>query len=430
MPLSDTRIHQTELLLTLDYLLRYTDDNHPATQQDICRHATNFGLKYDPKNQKGNDVKRQRIGDCLKFLMDVTEKFCDEVPFVLERTDSGKYYIEQKHYLSEEQVLKILAAVKNDKYTQDEDTDFLIDRLLDSLSSVHNRDRYKKELKDFDRGVKKYNLESNRKIRLVNKAFNQKKMLKIRLTVYSKVKADAHVYDFWYRVYKIKDFGGKPYAILIPIDTGDVHFSQNFKFDAIENLNIPKGSDKDVLMDDFDENRDLNKLFEKKWKLVNWYYGSPEKIFEKGKRPVGGIPFKTSFYFRKVFLKFVKPSFEEFFSTTMKYEECSSFDVVDMWDVTRLNDKYYISPHPLKPGEKAEYCVVNTFIDAPAFYSWILGDVHGNGTKAFTDIVNVVGPKRINKWLYEYYLEHAKKQISKLSPEDVERINQETDKYI
>ena len=86
MAFSDTRIHQIELLLTLDYLLRFTDEDHPATREDICRHANDFGLKYDSKAKSGNDVRRQRISDCLKFLMDVTTKFSEEVPFVLETT--------------------------------------------------------------------------------------------------------------------------------------------------------------------------------------------------------------------------------------------------------------------------------------------------------------------------------------------------------
>ena len=185
---SDTRIHQIELLLTLDYLLRFTDENHPATQQDICRHANGFGLKYDAKAKKGNDVRRQRIGDCLRFLMEVTTKFSDVVPFVLEVTKSGKYYIEQKYYLSEEQILKILAAVQNDKFTKDEDTDFLIERLLDSLSNIHNRSYYKNELKKLKKGVNKYNFATSRKIRLVNKAFTEGKMLKIRFLKGQKLK--------------------------------------------------------------------------------------------------------------------------------------------------------------------------------------------------------------------------------------------------
>ena len=42
MALSDTKIHQIELLITLDYLLNYTDEDHPATQIDICEYGKNM----------------------------------------------------------------------------------------------------------------------------------------------------------------------------------------------------------------------------------------------------------------------------------------------------------------------------------------------------------------------------------------------------
>ena len=430
MALSDTRIHQIELLLTLDYLLRYTDEKHPATQQDICRHATKYGLKYDSKAKSGNDVRRQRIAECLKFLMEVTTKYAEDVPFVLETTSSGKYYIDQKNYLSEEQIIKILAAVQNDKYTQDEDTEFLIERLLDSLSNVYNRERYKEELNKLNKGVKKYNLSTNRKIRLVNKAFNNGKMIKIRYEIYGKNKADLHVYDFWYRVYKIKEYKNKPYAILIPINTGDLIFFKGFIFDTIENLNIPRGSDKEVLCDDFEDNRDLDKLFKEKSRWLTKYYDSPEEMLEESKMPINGIAFKTSFYFKKVFLKFVKPSFEEFFSTNMELEGCTSFDINKEEEVGRKNKKNFITVHPLKENEEAEYYVVNTFIDPEAFLSWLVSDVHGDGVATISDMVVVVGPSLINKRLYAFYLGHAKKMMKYLSNEEIEKVDKNTDRFI
>lgn len=75
MALTDTEIHRIELLLTMDYLLYHTDENHPATQLDICRHGIKFGLQYNSKSTKGNHVRRDRIGDCLVFLSIIQEKF-------------------------------------------------------------------------------------------------------------------------------------------------------------------------------------------------------------------------------------------------------------------------------------------------------------------------------------------------------------------
>lgn len=424
MALSDTRIHQIELLLTLDYLLRFTDEDHPATQQDICRHATDFGLKYDSKAKSGNDVRRQRIADCLKFLMEITTKFADEVPFVLETTSSGKYYIEQKNYLSKEQVIKILAAVKNDKYTQDEDADFLIDRLLDSFSNVYNREQYKNELNKLSKSVKKYNLSTSRKIRLVNKAYKEGKMIKIKSEIHSFDNAEVDTYYFWYRVYKIKEYKNKPYAILIPIYTGDVIFYKGYIFDSIENLDIPNGTDKDVLCDDFDDHRDLDELFREKSKWIEKYYDSPEEMIEENIMPISGVAFKVGFYFKKVFYERVKKSFEEFFSKELKCEGCISFDVSDDETIeSRKNKNVYITPRPLNEGEEPEYYIVNLNIDPDAFMSWLVNDVHGNGIVNISDMVIVVGPKFINRRLYRFYVEHASKIMRRLDIDDVERIN-------
>lgn len=59
MAFTDTKIHQIELLLTLDFILRFADDTHFATRIDICKHATEYGLKYDPKASKGNSMPRK-----------------------------------------------------------------------------------------------------------------------------------------------------------------------------------------------------------------------------------------------------------------------------------------------------------------------------------------------------------------------------------
>ena len=431
MKRSDTRIHQIELLLTLDYLLNYTDVDHPATQQDICRHARDFGLKYEA-GKPGNDVRRQRIGDCLQWLQSICYKFenTDKIPFVINTTDSGKFYVEEKNHLNEDQIIKILAAVMNDKYTQDEDTDLLITKLLDSLSNVHNRVYLKDEVNKLNKGVKKYNFQASRKIRLVNKAFNEKKMIKIRFDIYDSNGVDIHTFDFWYRVYKIKEYKNKPHAILIPIYTSNIIFFDGYLFDTIENLNIPKLPDKDVLCEDFEPNRDLDKLFREKSKYAKRHYDSPEELINESVMPLGDVAYKTSFYFGKNLLKFVKPSFEEYFSINLPIIGCTSFDVIDSKDIDPEKDKKdLIIPHPLKSGEDPKYYVVNISINPGAFISWLVSDANGNGFN-ISDMLEVVGPKRINNALYDYYISHAKRMMKHLRPEDIECINKSTDRYL
>lgn len=86
---SDTEIHHRELLITLDYLLRFTDENHPASQTKICEYAKEFGIKYDSTKKSGNEIKRQRISNALYFLKRFSDEFV--MPFAIEQTDKGKY---------------------------------------------------------------------------------------------------------------------------------------------------------------------------------------------------------------------------------------------------------------------------------------------------------------------------------------------------
>ena len=110
---------------------------------------------------------------------------------------------------------------------------------------------------------------------------------------------------------------------------------------------------------------------------------------------------------------------------------CTSFDVIDDKNIDpKKNKKDYIIPHPLKEGEEAEYYVVNTYIDPDAFMSWLTSDVHGDGAVNFSDMVEIVGPQIINRRLYDFYIGHAKKYIKRLSPEEVDKINKSTDRYL
>lgn len=45
-------------------------------------------------------------------------------------------------------------------------------------------------------------------------------------------------------------------------------------------------------------------------------------------------------------------------------------------------------------------------------------------------MVVVVGPETFNRRLYDFYIGHAKKYINRLKPEDVERINKSTDRFL
>ena len=185
MAKSDANLHRIDLLLTLDYLLNHTNENHPATQIKICEYARKFGLNYDKKNTTGNDVDRRRISASLEFLHNLTNSNqADKIPFKVEKTEGGKYFISTKFSLEKEEIIKILSSLQNDKYIKKQETDTLIEKLLNIFVNEQSREEYKKELSINDREVRKINPTFNRKMRLVNKAYKEGKMIKIGHKIY------------------------------------------------------------------------------------------------------------------------------------------------------------------------------------------------------------------------------------------------------
>ena len=410
MAKSDANLHRIDLLLTLDYLLNHTDENHPATQIKICEYARKFGLKYDKKNTTGNDVDRRRISASLEFLHTLTNSNqADKIPFKVEKTEGGKYFVSSKFSIEKEEIIKILSSLQNDKYIKKQETDTLIEKLLNIFVNEQSREEYKKELSINDREVRKINPTFNRKMRLVNKAYKEGKMIKIGHKIYVDNK-NFKEFEFYYRVYMIKDFKNKPYALLLPIDTGDFVFYRDYIFEPIEKLSIPIKADREVLMDDFEDNRDLDSLFKEKCPWLESIYGTPQAMLERTKMPVDKDgPFLTCFYFRAALYKFIKPSFEEFFNCELECVGCKTFKTYSFNELRGKDDKRAIVPDPLIQGESPDFYVANITVSRSAFQSWLLTDIHGDGLTNISDLVTLVEPAVINRNLYYFYKRHFEK---------------------
>lgn len=424
MALSDTRIHHIELLLTLDYLLNYTDEFNPATQIDICEHARKYGLKFDKNAKAGNQVRRQRISECLKFLRQITDNFPDSVPFVLEKTNSGKYYIEQKHGLNESQVAKILAAISNDKYTKDEDVNFLIDRILSTFStSEENRRIIDNEYKGLLRGGNKYDKETIRKINLIERAYREGKMIKVKYSVIDSSNKKVVDYFFWYRVYLIKEFRNKPYAFMLPIGqsnvdekNGRLQFFNMFLYEPIERIDIANGSDRNVLCDDLDEHRDFEELFRKTCPNQARKYGTIDNMLEQNILPNGGKVCIVSFYFNLGLKDILKKSFEEFFSESFRYQETNIIVGIEnqIKDLVGDMDNWEIVTEEPQTKECPKYGLVNISVDNNSFKSWLLSDPHGDGSICVADMVRIIKPLSLNEDLANYFSEKLLKRVDYL----------------
>ena len=419
MAYSDTKIHQIELLLTLDYLLNHTDEEHPATQIDICKHARKFGLTYNG-GKAGDDVKRQRIGECLKFLREITDKFTDDVPFVLETTDSGKYYVEQKHGLNGTQIAKVLAAIKNDKYTKDDDVDFLIERVLCALStSEENKIFIHNEYKQLLRGVKKLDKETLRKIRLIDKAYKENRLIKIKYAIIDTNSKTRVNYYFWYRVYLIKEFHNKLHAFLLPAHTGNIQFFNNYIFEPIEKINVCDGPDKEVLNYDEDEHSDFSdfeELFKRSNPELARKYGSLDKMIEQMIIPHGGKSCIVSYYFPLEVKDIIARSFKDYFNEEFRYQETNMIrgiekEVADIAD--QMENWTIVTEEPT--NSPPTHGLVNISVDNNSFKSWLLSDPHEDGQVCIADLITIIKPKSILEELAEYHYRHLLKNITYLN---------------
>ena len=317
MKRTDTQIHFIELLLTLDYLLHNTDENNPATQQKICAYAQKYNLKYSG-GKAGDDIKRQRISNCLSFLEDISIKYPDALPFILETTESGKYYIEQRNGLDNNQVAQVLAALKNDKYTSEEDAEFLMENILNTFStSDENSKKIMDEFNLLNRGVKKYCGDALKNAEIIRKAYQEKKLVKVK-SKFSFTKNYT-----WHRVCFIKQYDGKLFAFLLPLKKTISRTGielRSYIFEPITNIDILKSNKmSDYLCDDFEDNRDLNELYKATNPRIASFYKSLDEFVSRQLLRQEKNLITITFIFSSKNLHLIKRNFEEHFGEKLSY---------------------------------------------------------------------------------------------------------------
>ncbi len=418
MALPDTLIHRAELLITLDYLLNHTDEKHPATQQDICRYARNFGFKYVDNAKVGNDVRRQRIGDVLKFLEVTSADFPDNFPFIMETTNSGKYYIDQKNGLHKEQIASVLAAIKNDKYTKDEDTDYLIKQVLNAFgTSEDNRQEILKEYQILVRGVKKEDKETMRKIHLINKSYKENKL----------IKASFNGVDYtWFKVYFAKEYKNRLHVFLLPAFKSASKRKNNFIFDAIENINIAPGKESVVLNQDEKENKDYldcNKIFKHTNPELANKYRTLDNMIEKQIMPGDGKTCIVTFSFDLTFVDEIKRSFESFFNEEFWYQETTT-DVMKykttIEDVLMGMDNWVVVGDEPTIDKAPTHGLANVSVNNEAFKQWLLSSLSTKDDLHIIDFVEILKPVSILKEIADYHFYELVKNAPLLSGEQLD----------
>lgn len=416
---ADSRIelYSRELLITLDYLANKTNEKKPASRIAICNYADEvYGLKYDKNQDKGNKIDRRRVTQYLDFLYDMSNEHPDEFPFVIEKTQGGKFYLDQKNSMDESFLIKLLSYIRNDKNIAKDDEDYFFDKLLDAFSAKINHEKVLKEVEANDRKIIKNSLSLEKKTRIFYEALNEGKTVNYVLEINDYKRNVTVSYKGQYRVCMIKEYNHKPYAFLLPINVkhpvsrknGEtIKFNTNYVFDYIENIKI-----EGRLIDD--EPRDLDELFKKSNPTIYKKYGSLQNFIDKAKSPLhGDYNIKVSFCFNYNLLKFIKPIYESMFNEKLNYDTCDGKDIKINRNEILLDSKY---------------CVVkNMIVNSLSFMSFLLTDVHGNGMVSVADMVFIIEPKWINVRLEDYYKKLYEK-FKQMNDDDRKEIKEKSNK--
>ena len=379
MPIDRTasNIHRIELMISLEYLLNYTSKSKPLKNHDLI-------VDYALENYKW-EAKRQRIGESLYFLFELTKEF--DLPFKVVCTPGGKYYIESRYNMNNKKILELLLAIKNSKGLMDKDK--FINILLDAFSNDIDRKTILKDLNSIE--IKEKATYKNRNIELVKKALLEDKTITLKYSFYNVDRKYETRLVEW-RVYKIIEENGVYNAIMLPLSKIDVEIPYIYIYRPIDELEI---DEKTPLFDD--KKRDFNCLFKDSFPLLFNRYGSFENFLDR-------VIFRKNlinicFYFNKALYKILNKSYFYYFNKDLEFESCKK---------TEIESKCKIKVDSSIPHD--EVLLVDLAVDSAKFISWGFSDPYfdGRGKNVF-DLINIITPRRFNREIRKYYLEHLEK---------------------
>ena len=396
--MEDTRIHQREILITLDYLLHHTDEKNPARAVEICRYANKeYGITYQGEGVSGNQIKRQRVSECLKYLKELSDKF--DFPFVLERTEGGKYYIEQRNSLTVEQTARVLAAIHNDPYIGENDTDLYEERILDAFATTEDSKEAIKKLRTrYLQGEEKQPEEIIQKIEILEKAYRNNSPIKVQWP--------GEKYPEWTKVCYLKEVNHDPCAFLLPAcSLPSKDGKDHYLFDKIENIVLPSTNYNQLACSDEKEIKqyaDNEAVFELSNPKLAKRYGRLDRMLKKMIPSLGEKDGVVSFYFKDVDEGVISKSFESFFDEKL---HCQNVENANLMLGRECDlDHRKMSLIIRKKEGPSNQKLVHFFTDLASFKSWLLSDPFGDGETCIGDYVEVMSPESINVDFANYYL--------------------------
>lgn len=401
----------TELLITLDYLLTQTDEKHPARTVDICKYASEkYGLAYNAESNsmEGNEIDRRRIGKCLNFLKEFSD--ANGLPFKMVYVEGGKkYFVKERQNLKEKDLAKIIAAIQNDKYTKDSDVNYLVENILNACATTnYHKKKIKNECDHLLYKTKKLDPATLEKIRLIEKAYQEQKTILTLPRVFDEETNRSITYEVLNRVYLIKEFNHKLHALLIPVaypnandEIGKLKLKMDCQFQDIERIPIPSGNERDILFED--DERDFDELFKQQQPKLAAKYGTLDEMVGNVLLPKSGEARMVTFNFRLSLLSVLKNSFEQFFNEELRYQLIRTTPELDESIIRVANEIKNCIVVGEEPVNEPTHGLVNVLVDIKAFQTWLLSNPYGDGDRTVGDLITVIRPFSINRYLATYY---------------------------
>ncbi len=188
------------ILIALDYLLNYTDENHKTNATDINEYALEtYGVSID----------RRCVNRFLARLKALCDEHPDKFPFILQSNDKQRprYYLEQK-YFSKDDIIAIASAIKDTFQIDQETSKELIENFVDVTTSRYQR----KEIMDIlsSEPIKsgKILASTAEKVRQINRAIDEKRRIE-----YVSVDDETTTHnDYFYKIFYVAE---EPIAIVL-----------------------------------------------------------------------------------------------------------------------------------------------------------------------------------------------------------------------
>lgn len=149
MPDKPNDTSRLQFLAVLEYLLTKTDSEHLSSTNDIMTFA---------EEEYGVSIRREQVKDIVEHIYELCKTRKKVLPYEIRQAPKPKvhkrYYVAKKRF-DVDVIVKVCAAIKNDKTIDDENTDNLIRELVNDYVVLDKQEDAKNKIKQRTRKTHK-----------------------------------------------------------------------------------------------------------------------------------------------------------------------------------------------------------------------------------------------------------------------------------